>query len=194
MLQFIAETNGTYSIAEQMQMVIEGGCAWIQLRLPDVSDEGIRELAGEIIPLCKETATILTLENRIELAKDLGIHGVHITETDLDPATVRQLLGPEAIIGVQVSSAASVITLQDKDIDYATFDPVMTIYDIKKAVNEIRDAGVGIPLVATGDIPVEKVKETIDAGVNGIATGRIIAQAEDPVGYTSMIIDTLKKV
>lgn len=45
MLQFIAESNERYSIAETVQMAIEGGCRWIELHMPDSDDSEIREVA-----------------------------------------------------------------------------------------------------------------------------------------------------
>ena len=52
MLQFIAQESDKYSIAEEVQMALEGGCRWIQLRMPDAPDELVRETALEIIPMC----------------------------------------------------------------------------------------------------------------------------------------------
>ena len=37
MLQFITNASDKYSIAEEVQMAIEGGCKWIQLRMKDAS-------------------------------------------------------------------------------------------------------------------------------------------------------------
>ena len=42
MLQFITHPSEKYSIAEEVQMAIEGGCRWIQLRMKDASDEEVR--------------------------------------------------------------------------------------------------------------------------------------------------------
>ena len=53
MLQFITHPSDKYSIAEEVQMVLEGGCKWIQLRLKDATDEEFRQTAKEIIPLCQ---------------------------------------------------------------------------------------------------------------------------------------------
>ena len=53
MLMFITHPSDRYSIAEEVQMVLEGGCRWIQLRLKNASDEEFRQTAMELIPLCK---------------------------------------------------------------------------------------------------------------------------------------------
>ena len=61
MLQFITNASDKYSIAEEVQMAIEGGCKWIQLRMKDASYEQQRETALEIIPVCRENDVILEM-------------------------------------------------------------------------------------------------------------------------------------
>ncbi len=100
MLQFITHPSEKYSIAEEVQMAIEGGCRWIQLRMKDASDEEVRNVALEIIPMCQETDTFLIIDDRVELVNELRVSGVHLGKEDMDPMQAREILGPHAIIGV----------------------------------------------------------------------------------------------
>ena len=52
MLQFITQESDKYSIAEEVQMALEGGCRWIQLRMNGATPEIVRETALDLIPLC----------------------------------------------------------------------------------------------------------------------------------------------
>lgn len=81
MLQFITHPSDKYSIAEEVQMALEGGCKWIQLRLKDASDEEFRQTALEIIPLCQESEAFLVFDDRVELAMEMSVHGVHLGKT-----------------------------------------------------------------------------------------------------------------
>lgn len=192
MLQFIAQTNDRYSVAETIQMAIEGGCRWIQLHLPDLSDEDVRAIAPDIIALCKESAVFLMIEDRIELAKDLGLHGVHIkTVGDRSAAKIREELGPEAVIGVDVASAAAIMALRNADIDYVTLPDDMRLGEIAEIVTTVRDADIELPIVATGDITPEDALVYIAAGVSGIATGRPIIDSKNPVEETRLMIKNL---
>ena len=65
MLQFITHQSDRFSIPEEAQMAIEGGCRWIQLRMKDASDDEVRAVANEIIPLCKENDTFLIIDDRV---------------------------------------------------------------------------------------------------------------------------------
>ena len=192
MLQFIAQTNDRYSVAETVQMAIEGGCRWIQLHLPEMSDDDIKALAPDIIAICRDASAFLMIEDRPELARELGLHGVHVvTVSDRSAAKIREELGPEAVIGVDVTSAAGVTALRNADIDYVTLPADMAVGEITELVSTVRDAGIETPIVATGDITPEDALVYMAAGVSGIATGRPIIDAKDPVAEVRLMLDCL---
>ena len=194
MLQFIAQTNDRYSVAETVQMAIEGGCHWIQLHLPELTDEDIKAMSADIIALCRESAAFLTIEDRPELAKELGLHGVHLTSSvQRSAAKVREELGPEAVIGVEVASAAAVMSLQSADIDYVTLPADMKVGEIADLVSVVRGADITTPIVATGDISPEDALVYMAAGVSGIATGKPIIDSKDPVKEVELLLRNLSE-
>lgn len=194
MLQFIAQTNDRYSVAETVQMAIEGGCRWIQLHLPELTDEDIKAMSADIIALCRESAAFLTIEDRPELAKELGLHGVHLTSSvQRSAAKVREELGPEAVIGVEVASAAAVMSLQSADIDYVTLPADMKVGEIADLVSVVRGADITTPIVATGDISPEDALVYMAAGVSGIATGKPIIDSKDPVKEVELMLRNLSE-
>ncbi len=89
MLQFITHESDKYSIAEEVQMAIEGGCRWIQLRMKDATDEEVRNVALELIPMCRETDTFLIIDDRVAVVNDLKVSGVHLGKEDMDPMEAR---------------------------------------------------------------------------------------------------------
>ncbi|MDE5745443.1 MAG: thiamine phosphate synthase [Paramuribaculum sp.] len=205
MLQFITHHSNRFSIAEEVQMAIEGGCRWIQLRMKDASDEEIREVANEIIPLCKENDTFLIIDDRVELVNELRVSGVHLGKEDMDALEARELLGPHAIIGVTANTAEDIIRYKGKDVDYVGLGPVhftttkaklspeLGIEGVKKVVDQVRAAGVELPIVAVGGITGKDIEPLLAAGVNGVAVSGAIINADDPVKYTSELIDRLQK-
>lgn len=193
MLQFIATENDNYSLAEQMQMAIEGGCTWVEISLPEADDAYIREIATDIITLCKETSTILTIEDRPELAKELGVHGVYLTHGRHSAVQVRELLGPEAIIGVEVISAEPIAALAAADIDYVVVKIGKDRGKATKLIADIRATGTELAIVARGDFSLDDLKDGIPCGADGISTGKYIARADDPVSYTEKMLLRLKE-
>lgn len=203
MLQFITHPSEKYSIAEEVQMAIEGGCRWIQLRMKDASDEEVRNVALEIIPMCQETDTFLIIDDRVELVNELRVSGVHLGKEDMDPMQAREILGPHAIIGVTANTAADIIKFKGKDVDYVGLGPFRFTTTKKKLapeiglegyteiVKEVRAAGVELPIVAIGGITEDDVKPLMATGVNGIAMSGAIIGADDPMLYTSSVMEKL---
>lgn len=192
MLQFVVKTNEKYTIAELSQMVIEGGCKWLVLDVPEMADEEIRELSQELIPLCKETGTILTIIDHIELAKDLGIHGVLLTGNDISALKVREDFGPEAIIGVQVSMASSALALANADIDYVAFPANMPLDKVAENIKLLKQSSFPLPIVAQGSFSVDEIAEVMGTGISGIAESEPILSALDPVEETKRIIQAME--
>lgn len=203
MLQFITDACDKYSIAEEVQMAIEGGCRWVQLRVKDATDDEVRLVAMELIPMCRETDTFLIIDDRVELVAELKVSGVHLGKEDMDPLQAREVLGPHAIIGVTANTAEDIIKYKGKDLDYfgvgpykftstkKNLAPVLGLEGYRTLVKEVRDAGVQFPIVAIGGITKEDVKPLMETGVNGIAISRAIIDADDPVLYTSDVMELL---
>lgn len=206
MLQFITNASDRYTVAEEVQMAIEGGCRWIQLRMKDATDEEVRATALEIIPMCRETDTFLIIDDRVNVVNDLKVSGVHLGKEDMDPLEARELLGPHAIIGITANTADDIIRYKGKDVDYVGLGPVrftttkkklapeLGIDGVKRIVDEVRAAGVELPIVAIGGLTEDDVEPLMAAGVNGIAVSGAIINAPDPMLYTSRIMERLLNI
>lgn len=203
MLQFITHESDKYSIAEEAQMAIEGGCRWIQLRMKDATDEEVRNVALELIPMCRETDTFLIIDDRVELVNELKVSGVHLGKEDMDPVEARNILGPHAVIGVTANTAADILRFKGKDVDYVglgpcrftttkkNLSPEIGVEGYKAIVDEVRAAGMEIPIVAIGGITVDDVDKLMSQDVNGIAMSGDIINAPDPMLYTMKVMERL---
>ncbi len=203
MLMFITHPSDRYSIAEEVQMVLEGGCKWIQLRIKDISDEEFRQTALEIIPLCKENEAFLVFDDRVELAMEMGVHGVHLGKNDMNPLQARETMGAEAIIGVTANTADDILRLKGWDVDYVglgpfrytttkkNLSPILGPDGYREVVNKVREADIPLPIVAIGGITLEDIPEIMATGVNGVAVSGSIINAPNPVKYTRQLIETL---
>ncbi len=204
MLQFITHPSDKYSIAEEVQMAIEGGCKWVQLRMKDASYDELRDTALEIIPLCKENDVILIIDDNVELVKELRVHGVHLGKDDMPPAKAREYLGPHAIIGVTANTAADIMAMRGIDVDYIglgpfrhtttkkRLSPTLGIEGYRDIMAEVTNAGSELPVVAIGGITLEDINDIMSTGVQGIAVSGAIINAPDPVEYTREILSRLK--
>lgn len=194
MLQYILTESPRYSVAEQCQMAIEGGCSWIDLRLPDMTDDEVRAaIDPEAIEMCRQAGIFLTVDDRPELARELGLHGVRFTATGpaaqaASPAQLRDELGPEAVIGFVCADPSAAPAMAAADIDYictpASFDSERR----REFIAAVRALDVAIPIVAQGDITADNAADYLAEGFNGLAVGRYITDAPDPVEAVAAII------
>lgn len=203
MLQFITNNSEKYSIAEEVQMALEAGCKWIQLRMKDATDEEVKEVALQLIPMCQENDAFLIIDDRVELVNELRVSGVHLGKEDMDPLQARELLGPHAIIGVTANTAEDIIKWKGKDVDYVgvgpfrftttkkNLAPEIGLDGYKKIVEQVRAAGVELPLVAIGGITLDDVDAIMATGVQGIAMSGAIINAPDPMLYTGKVLEHL---
>lgn len=198
MLQYILTESDRYSVAELAQMAIEGGCMWISLHLPGISDESIRDaVAPEVVDMCKEAGVFLTIDDNPELARQLGLHGVRLSHDfmrkhpESNPMAMREELGPEAVIGVELSDPSIVTTLIPADIDFVSL-PVNFNREHRLAfLKSLRKTGQSIPVVAQGDYTTEEALQALTDGCNGVAVGASITEAENPVKATESMLEAL---
>ncbi len=189
MLQYIATNSSRYSIAEQCQMVIEGGCKWVEIDLPGESDEDVKKAALDVIEVCRESDTFLLINDHVDVVEELRVSGVRLSSVK-DAAGVRDRLGANAIIGVNVSTYEEIESLRTADIDFVTVANKTTA-ELKEIADKVKAADLGIAVVALGGVTLDNVEEVLNTGVNGIAVSKSILEAEDPMLRTSQFLEKI---
>ncbi len=87
--------------ADRLRAALDGGpVAAFQLRLKEVTDDHIRRTAAALMPVCADRDVAFILNDRMDLAKELGTDGVHLGQSDGSVGAARALLGPDVQIGV----------------------------------------------------------------------------------------------
>lgn len=205
MLQFITHPSPRFSITEEVRLVLEGGCKWIQLRMKDASYDEMRATALEIIPLCKENDAIMVIDDNVKLTEELRVHGVHLGKNDMPPRQAREELGPHAIIGVTANTADDILAMRGIDVDYvglgpfrftttkSALSPVIGLDGYRDIMSAIRAAGSELPVVAIGGITLDDITPLMETGVNGVALSGAIINAPDPTDYTAKVIEALNR-
>lgn len=203
MLQFITNTKSKTSVVDQIFAVIEGGGRWIQIRMKDASDEEIKTVVDSVKPKCIETGTFLLLNDRVELAKELNVGGVHLGKDDMPVSKARMILGAAAVIGVTANSYSDIAAVSNLDIDYFGIGPyahtdtkehlapILGLEGIREICYEMEKHEINIPHVAVGGITKDDILPLLEAGVNGIAISGAIAFSNDIVKTTQEFLRML---
>lgn len=190
MLQFITcPGKGKYTPVEQIRLVIEGGCRWVEIDMPDAPDNEVRNVAMDVIRECQDTNTYLIIHGHIDVVDELKVSGIRVGSLE-EGRAARERLGAHAIIGVDATDAETVKQLRKFDLDYASM-PISAPDSLAAIIADVRGAGCEQPVVASADVTIDNLEEFISAGASGIAVGDAIAEAEDPMLYTGKILEKL---
>ena len=153
-----------------------GDVASFQLRLKHISDDEIRRAVDTLRPIVQANGTAFILNDRPDLAAELGCDGVHIGQDDMPYAEARRIVGPDRQIGVTCKASRDLaMTAGEAGADYVAFGaffPSSTKIVTTPASLEIIEWWselFEIPCVAIGGITVENCKPVIEAGADFLA-------------------------
>jgi thiamine-phosphate pyrophosphorylase len=163
-------------LAEQVAAALQGGAAIIQYRDKQHSPQRRLAEAARLRQLTREHRALLIVNDDVELALAAEADGIHLGRQDLDLDTARQLLGPQAIIGISCYNRLELaLQAQQAGADYVAFGrffPSKTKPDAIQAdpalLREARRQ-LQLPLVAIGGITPENGRLLIDAGADMLA-------------------------
>jgi len=154
----------------------DGGVASFQLRLKNVSDDEIRRATDVLRPIVQAAGTAFILNDRPDLARELGCDGVHVGQDDTPYAQARRAMGPDAIVGVTCHDSRHLaMEAGEAGADYVAFGaffPTKTKDAKTQADIEIirwwSEVTV-VPCVAIGGITLANAPLLIEAGADFLA-------------------------
>jgi thiamine-phosphate pyrophosphorylase len=152
-----------------------GDVASFQLRLKHVSDDEIRRAVDILRPVVQANGTAFILNDRPDLAAELGCDGVHVGQDDASYADARAAL-PGGIVGVTCHDSRHLaMEAAEAGADYVAFGaffPTQTKEPKTQASPELLQwwsEMMVIPCVAIGGITVANARGLVDAGADFLA-------------------------
>lgn len=198
-LQFISHTTSGISYLDGIRMALDGGCRWVQLRMKDAAGTEVLPIAKEAQRMCRKAGAAFIIDDRVELAKELGADGVHLGKNDMPISEARRILGDGYIIGGTANTLLDVKRHYESGADYVgcgpfrftttkkRLSPILGTEGYKSIIQGMAEAGISIPVVAIGGITPADIPEIMATGVNGIAISGAILRAADPKAATREI-------
>jgi thiamine-phosphate pyrophosphorylase len=162
--------------ASVLKDALKGGdVASFQLRLKDASDDEIRRTTDILRPIVQAAGAAFILNDRPDLAAELGCDGVHVGQEDAPYAEARRLL-PKGIVGVTCHDSRHLaMEAGEAGADYVAFGaffPTATKAPKTKADIELLRwwaEMMVVPVVAIGGITVENAPALVEAGADFLA-------------------------
>jgi len=172
-------------LPDLLRGAVAGGVDIVQLREKHLPDDQLTAVADAMRALCERLGALLIVNDRPWVARDAGADGVHVGQEDMPAAEVRELLGPEMLIGVSTHSPEQIDAIDASVVDYIGVGP------IHETPTKPGRAAVGleliryaaahapVPFFAIGGLDAGNLDEALDAGAECVCVLRAIAGAED---------------
>jgi len=168
-----------------LEQALCGGVDIVQLRIKDSPDATIVGSGERFARRCAEHGALFILNDRPDLAAEIGADGVHIGQDDGSVESARAMIGPDRLLGLSTHTPAQVQAAAG--VDYIGVGPV------HETPTKPGRAAVGLALVrhaaehaqvpffAIGGIGIGNVAEVSAAGAWRIAVVRALTEADDPI-------------
>jgi thiamine-phosphate pyrophosphorylase len=182
--------------ANDLERALSGGdVACLQLRLKDVDDDAVRRTTAVLQPIAQAHDVAFIMNDRPDLAAELGCDGVHVGEEDMPYAAARRLLGLDRIVGVTCGSSRDrAIAAAEAGADYVAFgaffpSPTKAGTKFRADPEVLRDWSETtiVPCCAIGGITQENCGSLVEAGADFLAV--ISAIWSYPAGPRAAVAD-----
>lgn len=198
------QISGLYTIAdntfrpelshvELAEAFLRGGAKVVQLRVkkssvvsPSKLLAGRRQSSEGIMKLKSRYDFTFIINDYVEIAKEVGVDGVHVGREDMPIAEVRKIVGNKMIIGSSSHSLLEALAAEKAGADYvacgAIFKtkskgqghPVQGLEKLREVVCALR-----VPVVAIGGIGRNNLHNVLETGVASVAMITALTEADD---------------
>lgn len=174
-------------------MALEGGCKWVQLRMKGADYETLHNTALEVQKMCKEAGATFIIDDNVELVKEIHADGVHLGRNDMPINKARRILGREFIIGGTANTFEDIRSHYSNGVDYIGcgpfrftttkegLSPILGLEGYERIVSQMKEEGIGLPIVAIGGITAEDIPALMATGITGVALSGTVLRAENPI-------------
>lgn len=188
---------GALGVVETVRRAVAGGATVVQLRDPDASPAELATLGRELLGALEGTGVPLIVNDRADVAAEIGAAGVHIGQGDLAPDAARAIIGPDKLLGLSTQTREHIAEAAawGDSIDYLGIGPVWPTGSKADAAAAIGPAELAAqvelspyPVVAIGGISADWVADVRRAGAAGVAVISAVCGRPDVTAATRDLV------
>lgn len=178
--------------------LLRGGIRILQLRAKGIDPATVEQLARRMQPLCREAGAIFVLNDYPDMAARIGADAVHVGQ-DAGPLTaVRNIVGPQMLIGRSTHSPEQALAAVAEGADYIGFGPLFPtgtkpgrpsigLQDIAAVQEKLGD----FPMFCIGGINGTTLPSVLQAGARRVVIVSWLLQQPAPAAAARDIINLL---
>jgi len=160
------------------QILFDAGVRLLQVRNKTANSRELLQQVERILSFAPPDGQVI-VNDRADVALIANATGVHLGQTDLPPASARQILGSNRIVGVSTHNLEQALEADQLPVDYIAVgpifatttkrnpDPVIGVEGLAEICRAIRT-----PVVAIGGIQLADAEQVLKTGVASIAVIR----------------------
>ena len=172
-----------------------GDVAALQIRLKDHSEPEVAAAVRVLAPIAQTRDVAVILNDRPDLAAELGCDGVHVGQQDASYAEARRRMGPDRMVGVTCHDSLHLaMEAAEVGADYVAFGAVFPTVTKDAPTRAELDlisgwaADMLVPCVAIGGINVENAGTVAAAGADFLAVSAgVWAHPEGPAAAVTAL-------
>lgn len=174
--------NELYSKSED---VLKSGIKCLQFRDKKLSQDDFLKRAIVLQNLCKKYDAIFIINDRVEIAIECEIDGIHVGQKDMEAKTVRNMIKKNMILGVSCENLEQAILAKQVGADYLGVGAIFNTNSKKDADSVSLEVlkkiceKVDIPVVAIGGINEKNMTSLKNIKLAGFAMIQAIFGAND---------------
>jgi thiamine-phosphate pyrophosphorylase len=182
-----------------VEACIEGGVDVVQLRDKELDARPLLQRARRALRVCRGLGVPFILNDRPDLALEVGADGVHVGQDDAPPALCRQLLGPDAIIGYSTHAPTELDAALGEPVDYVSTGPVVATPTKPgrpgTGLDLVRHAAATatLPWFVTGGAAPDTVGAMVAAGARRFVVVRWLTESSDPLRSARALRDAIDR-
>jgi thiamine-phosphate pyrophosphorylase len=169
-----------------VRAALGGGVDILQLREKELGRAEIERAAGIFRRVCDTYSALFVVNDDADLARSCDADGVHLGQDDGSVEEARELLGPDAIIGLSTHSEEQIAAAAERPVDYLSVGPIW------ETPTKAGRPAVGLELIshaaevarrpffAIGGIDPSNAEQVVAAGARRLCAVRAIRDAADP--------------
>jgi thiamine-phosphate pyrophosphorylase len=180
--------------------VLGAGVDIVQLRMKDAGDREIVAAGRRFARVASEHGALFILNDRPDLVAEAGADGVHVGQDDLDVVAVREVVGPDRIVGLSTHSPSQIDAAGGVPVDYIGVGPVhatptkpgrpaVGLELVRYAADHAR-----LPWFAIGGISPANVVAVRGAGAERVAVVRALTEAREPARAARTLREAVSEV
>jgi thiamine-phosphate pyrophosphorylase len=184
-------------LPELLRSAVAGGVDIVQLRDKHLGDDELVAVANAARALCERLGALLIVNDRPLVAREAGADGVHVGQDDMPVSEVRELVGPDMLIGLSTHSPAEIEGRDAEQADYIGVGPVHETPTkpgrpaVGTELVSYAAAHARVPFFAIGGLHAGNLGATIRAGARRAVVLRAITEAQDPERAARALRDLL---